>query len=151
MTAKEPKSLEDNSVSEPIDLASLDTISGANAGYELELRHPATKAPLGIFITVLGSDSDTFKELMHDRVNDAIRKGALVRQGKDPEIKSSEQLDQEELELLAACTIGFRNIKLDGKILEFSKKNAYDLYRRMPWIKDQVNKAIANVENFIKG
>ena len=41
-----------------MDLASIDTVKGANAGAEVKLYHPSTNEDIGITIRVLGKDSD---------------------------------------------------------------------------------------------
>jgi hypothetical protein len=143
MTAKETST---------IDLASLDTVKASNEGCELELRHPATKKALGQFITILGPDNDRLKELRRERADAQIAKRLTsVKSGKDVEPLTAEQVEEQEIELLAACTIGFRGINWGGSEFKFTIPNAMKLYRTFPWIKDQVNSGIADISNFIKG
>ena len=134
------------SAPKPLDLSSLDPRDAANEGFEFELTHPVSKAPLGQFITVLGSDSDTYADILHERFNTAIRQRAS---GGDIKPKTSEQIDAEELELLVACTKGFRNINWHGEDLNFTHQNAITLYK-IGWVKQQVNAAIVDISNFIK-
>lgn len=46
---------------ESIDLASLDTQAACEQGAELELLHPATGQPLGVYLTLAGVDSRTHR------------------------------------------------------------------------------------------
>lgn len=135
--------------SQGLDLASLDTVAACNKGFELELLHPSSRKPLGMFITIYGKDSEVYNDIVHERINTTIRKRALeMRTGKDADIKTSQQIDEEEIELLVGCTISFRDINFNGPY-EYSIANAIKLYKQMPWIKDQVNRAIADISNFI--
>jgi hypothetical protein len=150
---------------EPLDLASLDTGAGSDNGAEIELKHPTTRKPLGIFIGVLGKHGQTFRETVKERQNETIRKQALAeRQGLDPELTTAEQMEASATDLLVACTTGWRTVTRDakgvevssvptitfeGKPLEFSVANARLLYTRLLWIRTQVDEAIGNLELFI--
>lgn len=136
MTKTDPK---------PVDLANLDPSKAANEGFEFELIHPVTKAPLGQFITIYGRDSDTYQDLQHDRFNETMRARMANGEGK---IKTSQEIDAQELELLVACTKGFRNVNFSGE-LSFTHANAIKLYS-VAWVRQQVNTAINDIGNFIK-
>jgi hypothetical protein len=89
-----------------LDLASLDTVAAANKGFELELVHPHTKEGLGQFITIVGSDSDQYKEYQNALTNARIKEQAInARTGKESPIRTVEQMYEEGTKLLAACTI----------------------------------------------
>ena len=144
---KEPGKTND----EPIDLMSLDTIKASNEGAEVELLHPVSKKPLGQFIKILGPESDALREIINDRSNDNIKKQLnLVRAGKDRDFKSAEEVEEEGLQLLAQCTVGFRNLNFGGKQAVFSTKVAYDIYKSLPWVKAQINAAMYDISNFMK-
>lgn len=63
-------------------------------------------------------------------------------------IKTSQEIDAQELELLVACTKGFRNVNFSGE-LSFTHANAIKLYS-VAWVRQQVNTAINDIGNFIK-
>lgn len=132
------------------DLADLDTISACNKGFEFELKHPSSLIPLGMFITVLGVDSDRYREVTNER-SDANTKKAIEnrRAGRENDIVSAEQIDRNEIELLAALTTGWREIAWNGTPFAFNAANAMKLYRERPFIKNQVNAAISDMRNFI--
>jgi hypothetical protein len=132
-----------------IDLASLDLADACNKPYELELLHPVTKAPLGAFIGVLGKESDRFKDYIRTKVNDKLRRDAVNRKrGKDEEIRTVEQNEQEAIELLVVCTTHFRELNFNGP-MEFSVANATKLYSERPWVREQVDAAITDIANFM--
>ena len=136
--------------SKKFDLANLDTIAASNKGVEFELLHPVTKEPLGMFITVYGSDSDVFRQHNRDMTNDKLRRNAAMRRvGKDLPVATVEDSEREGTELLVACTVGFRNIEFNGP-MEFSTANAFKLYTSIPWVRQQVDAAIVDTENFMR-
>ena len=135
------------------DLAALDTIKGSNAGFEVSIYNPSTNEDLGLFITVLGKDSDEFQRV--SRAQQKKRMAKLTKGGfRNPSVPV-EEIEQDSIALLAACTKswmqdGKPTITMDKKELEFSVDNAIALYERFPWIKEQVDVAIGDRANFIK-
>lgn len=149
----------------PLDLASLDTSAASNAGAELELRHPTTRKPIGIFVGLLGKHGEVFRELVRERQNGAIKKRAAAeRMGVEPDLPTAEEIEAEALDLLVACSTGWRTVTKDakgeivsdtptltfeGKALPFSVPNARLVYSRILWIRQQVDEGVGNLELFI--
>lgn len=134
----------------PLDLSSLDTAVACEKGFELELVHPVTKAPLGQFITVLGKDSKPFRDHIRRASNDRLRKQAMAqRRGKDADVPTIEQIEGEAIDLLVVCTTGFRGIMYKGAELAFSDEAARKLYTEQPWIRGQVDEAVGDLELFM--
>lgn len=149
------------------DLSALDTGAGSDKGAEIELKHPVTKKPLGIFISILGKHSQTFRDVVKDRQNEALRKRALAeRQGGDVEPVSAEEMEAAATDLLVVCSTGWRTVTKDakgevisetptitfeGKALEFNVPNARLIYSRLIWLRTQVDEAVGNLELFIQG
>lgn len=131
-----------------LDLSELDTAKAANAGFDVDLYHPATNADLGIKIRVLGKDSDEFRRVSNSQ--NKRRMDRMQRGGFRNPTPSPEELEQNGIELLAACTLGWAGVVLDKKPLPFTKDNAKMLYNRFPWIKEQVDAAIGDRANFIQ-
>lgn len=148
------------------DIDSLNTIEAANKGIEVPLRHDVSNRLLGLFVGVLGRDSDVFQGIVNDRRNEAIQQAALAnKSGRDMELKTAEELDERGLELLIACTTHFRTelknakgetvgekpaILCKGEWLTFNVPNAKRLYREYPWMRKQVDNAIGDISLFIK-
>lgn len=126
------------------DLAELDTAKGAEQGYELELRHPTTHEPIGAFIKVVGQDAESYQEQLR-----ALQKKSVEAMARSRRVNGIDA-EQEGINLLAASTRGWRALPpVDGKPLEFSPENARTLYRRFPWIREQVATAISERSNFL--
>lgn len=130
-----------------IDLSSIDTVKGANGGFAVPICHPGTSEELGIAITVLGKDSDEFQKISRQQSKkrmDRMSKGGFRNQAISPE-----EIEQDSLNLLAACTKSWTGVVLEGQPLPCTKENAIMLYERFPWIKEQVDQAIGDRANFI--
>lgn len=130
------------------DLSALDTAKAANAGFNVDLYHPANNADLGIKIRVLGKDSDEFRRVSN--AQNKRRMDRMQRGGFRNTTPSPEELEQNGIELLAACTLGWTGVIVDGQPLAFSRDNVKMLYGRFPWIKEQVDAAIGDRANFIQ-
>ncbi|WP_448508784.1 hypothetical protein [Immundisolibacter sp.] len=132
------------------DIAELNTVKACDKGAELELLHPVTSEPLGIFIKVLGKDSTVFRDHIRDSVNDRIRREQMARKrGKDIEPTTVEKAESEAVDLLVLCTLGWRNMIMNGEAVEFNVPNARRIYTEYPWIRKQVDDGVANLELFM--
>jgi hypothetical protein len=133
-----------------IDLSSLDTAAACDKGFELELKHPITNEPIGAFISVVGKDSKTFEDFVRKQSNDRLRRNFQnQRRGKDAEAPTVEQIETDAINLLVACTTGFRNVTYKGSLLTFSEENARLLYTEQKWVRSQVDEAVGDIENFM--
>lgn len=157
---------------EAFDLSALDTIEAANKGAEIELKHPVTKEGVGIFVTILGKDSETFRSYVKEETNARIRKNAMAtRRGKEIDIPTAEEAEERATDLLIICILGWRQElrkkSEDGKTVEVVKnkptitfkgqelahnvQNARLLLTGLPWFRLQIDEAIGDIENFIQG
>lgn len=149
-----------------LDIASLDTVEASDKGARIELKHPTTGDPLGVFITVLGKHSHTFRDIVRDRINKRVREEAnAARRGKPATLKTAEVQEAEGVELLAACTTGWDTeskvegepgkvtssptMTFRGEQLPFNMANAIRVYSEILWVREQVDAAIGDLENFI--
>lgn len=133
----------------PLDLSSLDLRPGADLGAELELLHPVTGAPLGMFLTVLGADSPVFRGNQR-RVRDAV--AAAVQ----AEPKDEESIVLLRLSRAAACAVtGWRTgdaktIRFNGMDVEYSYDQALAVMLKLLWVVDQVTAFRDTRANFFK-
>jgi len=129
-----------------MDLATLDTRAGANAGFDVELKHPDSGDPIGAVIRVYGADSDAYKDKQLTQQRERLEK--LARKGR-VQPPTPEQLEQQSIELLAAATDGWQGLEIGGKPVEFNRAAAVQLYGDYPWIREQVDAAIHDRANFL--
>jgi len=132
-----------------IDLATLDTVKGANEGFDVQIYNPATNEDLDIVIHVLGKDSDEFQRI--SRAQGRKRMAKMAKGGfRSVSATSAEEIEQDAIALLAACTTGWSGVVIGGKAIDYNQDNAVMLYTRFPWIREQVDAAIGDRANFIK-
>ena len=123
------------------DLAKLDTAKVAEEGAELRVAHPTTGEDLGITITLIGTDSKTFRDISKSRATASLKK-------KTREI-DLDQNEQDSIELLARCTKGWSGITENGKDIPFNHENAVELYTKYVWLREQIDRFMADRSNFL--
>jgi len=134
----------------PLDLADLNTTTAADKGFELELQHPVTKAPIGVFVNLLGKDSTVFRDHVRKSANDRLRKQAInSRRNKEVETPTIEKIEADAIDLLAVCTTDWRGVTYKGATMPFTVANAKTIYGELTWIREQVDEAIGDLENFM--
>lgn len=132
-----------------VDLSSIDTVKGANEGFDVRIYHPGTNEDLEIIITVLGKDSDEFVKL--SRAQQKKRMAKLSKGGfRVTATIPVEEIEQDNIALLATCTKNWTGIVIKGKAVECNLDNALMIYDKYPWIREQVDTAIGDRANFIK-
>jgi hypothetical protein len=136
-----------------MDFETLDVAAAAEEGAVLHLKHPTTGALLfdtdadgdtaAVTITLAGGDSDRVKAVQRAQVN-----RRLQRRARDP--MTAEEVESEAIDVYAAATLSWTNIALGGEALACTPANAKKLYRRMPWVREQVDQFIYERGNFLK-
>lgn len=133
-----------------MDLSNFDTSALANEGAVLELRAPdgnpifQDDGETPVTITLLGEDSDRITKHNNVVANQYLRSGLG-----GPAITAESSRDN-ELTKFAKATLDWSGIKVDGKVLDCDETNAKSLYRRFPWIRDQVRTFMGDRSRFMK-
>lgn len=123
-----------------IDLAEFDPAQHCAKGFEFELTHPASGRGLGAFITVIGAESADYIAFVRKEIGPRSK-------GKE---KTVEDAEKWACGLLAECTIGWRDLGMNGAEVAFSKPEARRLYLEHRWIRAQVDKAVHDLGNFMQ-
>ncbi len=114
----------------------------------LELVHPATGAPLNVFFDLAGPEHEVRKQRLFALMR--RRRAEFEKQGK---LLTSDPADDavDELDMLAACTLGWHNVIAGGTTVVFSADACRKLYgdKQRAWIRDQVKAALDRRELFI--
>lgn len=131
----------DKENSAALDLASLDTAALCEQGAELELTHPATGAPLGVYLTLAGVDSKSWR-----KATAALAEKRLGKRGK----VSAEEVQTGGVEILARCTLGWRGVVVDGQEMPCTVNNARTLYGRFPWIFEQADRFASDRGSYLR-
>ncbi len=134
-----------------MDLESLDTVKQSDEGVEMHVEAPDgqklyaddAEKKLPMMLLLRGGDSTEVRTYRHKlaskKLNVSIRKGEL----------SVEQTEDDNINLLAMCTTGCRNIIISGDEVEHSQESMKMLYRRFPWIKEQADVFIGDRLNYL--
>lgn len=145
------------------DLGSLDTIEACNKPVEIEIKHPVTLMPTGVFISIVGKDGDIYRGRIRAMADESLRRQAL---GKSAAADNSlDKLEAKNIDALVAATVGWRTQELDviigktpesdpaitfkGERLEFSPANARRVYSELLPVREQVVEAINELGNFM--
>jgi hypothetical protein len=130
-------------MAESIDLSSLDSAARADEGARLHLVHPTTNEELGISLHLAGIDSAAHRRAVSIAANRRA-KGGFRKQ------VTLEQVQEESIETLAACTLAWEGVRVDGKELAFSHAAAVSLYTRFPWLREQAEQFISDRANYLQ-
>lgn len=138
-----------------LDLASLDTAVACDNAIDYELRHPVTDEPIGVFIKIIGKDSNKLRDAIRKRINARLRADAIRRNNK-PEIRTAEQIEAESIDLLVLATEGWycaesqNAIEYKGDFLTYNEENVRKVYTEQLWIRQQIDEACGDIDRFFK-
>ena len=90
----------------------------------------------GVTITVAGTYSSRYR-----RATDAQRERMLKSRRAS---LTGEQLNRQQLELVAACIISWEGFTAEGKPYPLTKENAVALLDNAPWIREEVESAMGD-------
>lgn len=127
----------------------LSTLEPTTDSVPVQLRHPTTNERLttdtgqAITVSIVGMDSEQFRTRHRAIINKRLNAGKKAK-------VTAEEIEAEAIETIAACITGWQHIELDGKAMEFSKGAAKTLLTRLPWLREQLDEAIADRANFLK-
>lgn len=128
------------------DFATRDVVAKAEEGAELEVLDPVTGEAVGVYIMLAGADSAVHRKAVTNvskrRLNG--QKGFRAK-GFDPE-----KMEAENIEVLAACTLSWKGVLVDGAPLTCSRDNAIKMYTRFPWLREQVEAFISDRSEYLQ-
>lgn len=120
----------------------------------LTVIHPKTGDPIIAAdgqpwtIRLAGNDHPVTKKLRNTSIGKAFK--AMRRAGSD-DAPDAEQMVKDNIEALAARTLGWNTPILGEQEVAFSKEAAIDLYTRLPVLRNQVDAFLRSETSFLKG
>lgn len=139
--------------SESFDLASIDTIAACNKPFDMELVHPVSRVGLGVFLSLVGKDSDVYRSRVRAMADSRLR-GA-----KDDD--SLDKLEAKNIDALCAANVAWWTVvdgkKLDGIVtlggekLDFTPANQRTVFTKILPAREQAQEAINDLGNFMRG
>lgn len=130
------------SASTSIDLASV-VVSPHTT---VDVLHPLKGQPCGIRVKVASLDSPEVRAVereQHARRLQRVSAGA-------PTKLSLDELEADGLELLVRATMGWEGVVENGATVECTPDNVRRVYTAHPWLRRQVDAALADRSRFIK-
>ena len=147
-------------MSDILDFDTLDTAAASEKPYEFELVHPNTKAPLGVYVSVVGPESDAFKAKIRKEIN-RERQREFQAQRNPSKAAGPQTIEEDEafsVSLLSDLVKGWRTVK-DGKSepviywkgekFPFNAENLTRWLTHFPWVRVQINDAASDIGNFL--
>jgi hypothetical protein len=119
-------------------LADLDAIS-----VQMEIKHPKTDEPTGVFIELIGPDSADFRNLSKVQATKRLAKG-------DKAPVNLEELTNDNDNLIATCIVGWTDEDFFG--MPYSKQAALDLMKnpQRAWLRRQIDEFTDERKNFFR-
>lgn len=112
--------------------------------FKLELQHPTTKQPLGVFIDIVGKNSKQFKDKFYDVVEQTQVKGKDER----TTVEKMKLAEQQSIVLVATCIVGWEDEEFFGGA--YSPERAFEIVSdpTLAWVKDQIDSAVVEESHF---
>lgn len=129
-----------------VDIDSFDAVSGAEVGYEFELKDVDGMTGTGVFLTVIGRHSDPCQKWLAKIVNaHTIEQHQAQKRGKVATPKSLEALQAQNIEGALVRAVGWRNVKqkFSAEVLKRA------LLRNPHWV-EQITAESDDTGNFSK-
>jgi hypothetical protein len=131
-----------------MDTFDLDSFEDVSSG-EYVVKHPETNQPTAIVVTLAGPEHPNRKKIAF-AAQRRLRK--VLQQTGKLQLADPEEEEGEEVDMLVACTLGWKGISVGGKALAYSAEAARSLYTdpKRRWLRDQIKAALNEREHFIK-
>lgn len=124
-----------------------------NETTDLQLVHPITREPMldtkkkPMTVVIVGTQTSTYKNA-RDKI---VRAAKGKANNKDIKNLSLSEMEDKAIDMLVPCILEFKNLHVeyeDGKFLD--SKDIKSVLVNAFWIKEQIDEAIADRENFIQ-
>jgi len=132
-----------------MDLSKLSLTTASEEGVRMELYHPVTEVSFDppIYFTVVGVDSERYQKAQKDLMNKRLKKAQARNRIRFQ--ATAEELEQDNIELLARCILSWENIEWEGEAIKCNFENAKKLLS-VQWIREQVDLFIGDRANFLQ-
>jgi hypothetical protein len=132
-----------------MDLSKLDIASSSDEGTRMEIYHPTTEQSFepNIYVWVVGMDSPLWRKHSMALQNKRMKK--MMQRGRIRLTQSAEEIEADNIEMLAHCTVKWENVEWEGKPLPGSFDNFKMVYTKLPWFREQVQMFVDDRANFL--
>lgn len=152
-----------------INLANLDLAEAGEVIFDLEILHPKTDEPTGMFVQIVGMHSEAVRDIVRRNTNEILKRDFEAQRKGGSKPPTMEESDRRGADVLAAGTVGWFTKEISTKPgeadkivqglpfgetrLQFSRSEAVKLYTNpgYEWLRKQVDKGIGDAGNFLPG
>jgi len=120
-----------------------DLTKAQEEGIDVPILHPKTGDEMGIVVRVAGPDSARQRKARAAVNNERLSK----QRNKKPTVAD---LESDAIKVTAASVISWKGIEENGKAVDYSTEAAEDIFKRHPWLYEQVASAVGDRAVFIK-
>lgn len=114
---------------------------------EVNIFHPKTNEPTEMFISVVSIESEIPSAKRRQYTDRRFAKLNKTRNG----LKlTADEVEAEALDIIVACTKGWRGVGVGEPVTEFSAQKARELYTKVKAVREQVEDAINDRSLFTK-
>jgi len=134
-----------------LDLSKKNVAEWSEAGHPVNLIIPGTYEETGAVVTIRGSESKIAKTYLRKKFLEYQREELAKARNKSKqkdEVKTIEELEEENTELAITRIISWSGIQEDGKDVPFNSDNARRILTEHSWIRDQILEESNNLANF---
>ncbi len=127
-----------------MDLAKIKAVEKAEAGFWMPLIF-VDGTELDTKFLVAGIDSRIYLEKQREIANRRIEYAQKNRKKKI----SREEIEGQDIELLATCIIDWKNVEYNEKPLDCTLENKIMVLTENAWVREQIDVAIGDRRNFL--
>lgn len=141
-----------------LDLSEFETKTKSGVGVDCAIVDPRTGEETATVFTMLGMDSDeylTFKDAEEKEAQaqlmDAMVKSSGATQNKKTALQKELKSEEDKLiDKIVVLTKGWKNVRWEGKELEFSTEHAKMVYTKNAIVRNQLRRFIEDRRNFFQ-
>ena len=113
----------------------------------LDILHPLTGEATGTRVEVASTDSTTYRVAEREQRNRRLQQLQL---GNRRVALTAEESEADSLEMLVRCTVSWSGVREGGVALPFTPENVRRVYTAYPWLRRQVDEAMADRARFFE-
>ena len=101
-------------------------------------------SPSGITIALCSSETEQYQKAAKKLRNARLK---MSRDGEETEMDS---IERQSAQFIADCIVSWEGLEKDGEPFPCTAKNAFELFSKHRWLKEKVDRELANTANFMQ-
>lgn len=119
---------------------------------KVELLHPATDEPLGVYFYVVSSESDQAQRFLAQQMRKEQMREMENSKRRKPRLREYDEMQEDVRNMALSRLVGWENVAwgADDKPLEYTPENAEMLLTECRWIVEQIFEHSNDLGKFLK-